>query len=587
MSPLFNPPGLGLESSAAAFQPEGAAAAGSTGLGADAGHVHPHQLHQFSITAYGAVGDGQVVTDGAMSSSSNTTTLTCSVSAPFKSTDVGKAIMVKYALTALTGSTLVGTITGYTSSSVVTVSTACTSTVSNATVMWATDDTSAIQSAVNAAVTYAQAHASYAEVLVPPAPGHAYYGVAGALNTGVSGNAQITLPIVAPGSAKVTLVIKGGNNSAGVRYWDQTVPNTGGSCLVSFGVFGSASAQSTNISAHGNPSMIGGPTGVNGYGANTSPTLFSNMLIHLEGLTLLTTHSANGYTYGAYWFYGVATAQITHVSIGTTGVVLLTAGGGDFGTPSNFGSGISIGAGMPANGNNDYNQIDGLVINGGYTYGLFATEHTQLRGGVVLYCYAGLCPVGIYNDGPGGTGKSGNASVHGVEVSQTDIEACLYHLELIGAGTNSPMLHGVIDTEGTINIRDNGSGTPLGAAVGQLRVCGSLSTITTTFGTPLQLIKDDQPPGPVATPSFTLSTAQINTYWRPATVIVVAGTGSGITSIQVSALAGGASAPAMTTVYSQSAGAMAAGLTFRVGPGCWWAINATAGTAPTMYWVLD
>ena len=51
--------------------------------------------YQFYPEAYGAYGDGIIVTDGAMSSSTNPTYLTCATSAPFNAaTDVGKWVNV-------------------------------------------------------------------------------------------------------------------------------------------------------------------------------------------------------------------------------------------------------------------------------------------------------------------------------------------------------------------------------------------------------------------------------------------------------------------------------------------------------------
>src|SRR5258707_11790871 len=47
----------------------------------------------FSVVAYGAVGDGQMAVDGAVSTGTPTT-LTCATSAPFKLADVGKAVIV-------------------------------------------------------------------------------------------------------------------------------------------------------------------------------------------------------------------------------------------------------------------------------------------------------------------------------------------------------------------------------------------------------------------------------------------------------------------------------------------------------------
>src|SRR5258707_15631463 len=47
----------------------------------------------FSVVAYGAVGDGQMAIDGAVSTGTPTT-LTCATSTPFKPGDVGKAVIV-------------------------------------------------------------------------------------------------------------------------------------------------------------------------------------------------------------------------------------------------------------------------------------------------------------------------------------------------------------------------------------------------------------------------------------------------------------------------------------------------------------
>jgi hypothetical protein len=66
--------------------------------------------------------DGRTVTDGAMANAS--TTLTCAISAPFKSSDVGKAIVVEDGAGA--GTDLVTTISAFTSASQVTLAAACT-----------------------------------------------------------------------------------------------------------------------------------------------------------------------------------------------------------------------------------------------------------------------------------------------------------------------------------------------------------------------------------------------------------------------------------------------------------------------------
>lgn len=541
----------------------------------------------FDPRAYGALGNGNVVTDGAMTASG--ATLTCATSTPFTSGDVGKVILVKGA-GATNPTTLVTTISAYTSSSSVTLAANATTTISGATVMWATDDTAAFQSAINAAVTYAQAHSGYAKVFIPAASGK-FYGIGGALVTGTPtfGNAQLTLPIIAPTANKVTLDIEGSGNGGAVRYWNQTVPLTQGSCLVSFGVFASASAQTTSINANGNPAIIGGPTGKQGYGTtnNTySNLLYSNMQIGLINLSLITTHSNAGLTYGAFNFFGVSCAYLKNVAYGTAGSVSLGTNGGSAGTndyaaPGSLATGVSIGGLMPANGNNDNCQVENVQCLGGYTYGLFATEHTNIHGGCILYCWSGLCVVGIHSDG----GSSGVGAIHAVHVSMLSIEACSFHLDIYGSATIGPSITGMLDIEGTINIHDSSSGTSLATAVGSIELFGSSSAVNVSFPTPLVIVNQEQFPGAVATPTFTMGTAQVNKFYRRATVYVTLATGTGITSIQVSSLMGGVTAPTMTTVYSQLTGPMAVGFTFRVPPGGWWVINGT--TAPTMQWMLD
>lgn len=109
---------------------------------------------RLNVKSFGARGDCVRVTDGAMTASS--ATLTCSTSAPFASTDVGKLVVVYFSGRAtvlsgagVNGQPLVTTISGFTSSSVVTLASAATVTVSGATVVFGSDDTAAIQSVIN------------------------------------------------------------------------------------------------------------------------------------------------------------------------------------------------------------------------------------------------------------------------------------------------------------------------------------------------------------------------------------------------------------------------------------------------------
>jgi hypothetical protein len=99
-----------------------------------------------NVRDFGAAGDAKQVSDGAMTNGSKT--LTCSTSSPFASTDVGKWVRVTGADTA--GADLFTTISGYTSSSVVTLLAQANTTVSSKVVVFGTDDAGAFQTALNA-----------------------------------------------------------------------------------------------------------------------------------------------------------------------------------------------------------------------------------------------------------------------------------------------------------------------------------------------------------------------------------------------------------------------------------------------------
>lgn len=525
----------------------------------------------FDVRDYGAVGDGQVVTDGAITSGQ--ATLTCATSKPFKPSDVGKAIMVKGALTS-GATTLVTTITGYTSSSVVTLGANATNTIaSGGMVMWATDDTAAIQSAINAAFAYGQTH-GVGVVFVPPAAG-LYYGIAGALVAGGStkANGQLVVPIQADTGVKVELIIRGVTDGGTTRHWHQTIPQMSGSTLVSFGVFASAGAQTTSVTANGNPAVISGQTGANGYG--TDALLYNNVLLRLENLQIYTTHSANGWTYSAVNAHGLAACALENFGYGTAS----TYASGDYNNPNGFSAGISVGVLMPSAGNNDHNHLHNVICHGGYTRGIYLTEHSDWFGGTVLYCWSGIGPVGNYGDGGNGVGAS-----HGMNLSQISIEGCNYLLEIIGPGQAGvgPMLSGAVDTEGASAIRDNSSG--LIAACGTLHLKGNgSSSPTIPTGTPLEIICDFQFPGLVGSPpTLTINTAIQNPYGRWATVTLAGGT---VTSVQLGALLGGATAPTMQTVYSQSSAALPL-YTVRVPPQGWIKINGTV-TPTTNTWYLE
>jgi hypothetical protein len=577
------------DNTASDLQPAGVAALGSTGKATDAGHVHPLQPWQFSVAKYGAVGDLNVVVDAV----TNGTAVVTSASGKFTAAMVGKPVAGKGFLTSGV-TTLVTTVASYQSPTQVTLAAAATSTATGLQMAWGTDDTGAFQAAQDAAMTYGNSSpfSKVVQVVIPPAPGGFGYMIAGALkNSDTAGNAvynsQITTGLRSDRLAGLTVEWLGPADAGSPRHWNADYPAFTGATLFSTGVFPSQAAQATtdphSISNGGNPSCLGGPTGKFGYGTTGTNPQFNNLTMALTNVSIMNVLSASGWSICPFNFYGTARAHLRRCSFGTSGVVQYYTGTGgsggntDFSTLSSFSGGASVGGLMPAAGNNASNLIEDCVWNGGYTYGPVVTEHTVCTGvNTVLYCWGGLGVAGSYGDGGSGAG-----SLHAIELGQWCVEACTYHLVVWGAGAAGigPFIRGSIDTEGSVQIRGNTNvAANLQALCGELHLVGSPSTPVFTFPTGLRLIKETQARGPVASPTYTLGTPQINTFYRDATVTISGGT---VTAVKVSALAGGASgAPTMTTLAGFTSG------TFRVPAGCWWEIDGTV--QPTsMQWILD
>ncbi|MEU6397872.1 hypothetical protein ABZ867_12930 [Streptomyces cinnamoneus] len=434
----------------------------------------------FDVTTYGAVGDVRTATDGAMTSGS--AVLTCA-SGPFtaSSNPVGKSIIVKGA--AANGVTsLVTTIISRQSNTQVTLAANAATTASGALVVWGTDNTTAIQDAVDAAEAYLADGNTYAQVYTPPQP----FLIAGPLNNTKSGNGQIVFGVYPTSANKPILEFRGeGDGAAAVRHWQQTVPQMAGSCWVSAGVYGSTSAQTTNINADGNPGVLSGPNEGFGYGASA---LFSNVMPVIRNMAILTTHSTFGLTYGAANLYGCANAHIENLGIGTLGTVASPST--DYSSPGTFGTGLSVGLLLPAPGNNDNVVAKNLSIGGGYTYACFVTEHAMIDRYMALYCWAGLVAVGTYASSVG--------SVHAMKILNASIEACTNELYIMGVGSNG--IGPIIDIDqlstesGTPNIAGSSAGA-MAAARGIVRLTGLFTESGVSVGNPcgIKLINGQVP----------------------------------------------------------------------------------------------
>lgn len=491
---------LGLGSAAtqnsSAFDAAGAASAAQSAAIADAAAKYRAlQPWVFDVTAsaYGAVGDAQVVTDGAMASG---TAVLTSATANWPSTVVGKSISVKGA--GPTGvTTLVTTVASWQSATQITLSAANASggAVSGAVVIWGTDDTAAIQAAVDAAESYLAAGHTYAQVYFPPRP----YIVAGPLKNAKSGNGQIVFgPYSVTGTKKILEFCGDVDGAAAVRHWQQTAPQYSGSCLISLGVFASTSAQIASINADGNPGVISGPTEAHGYGVNSGGAVFSNLMPVIRNLAILTSHSTYGLTYGAATLWGCANATVENVGYGTAGVVP----GTDYTSPGVLGTGLSVGLALPAPGNNDNVVAKNVSCGGGYTYAAFISEHTVMDRYMALYSWAGLVAVGTYAGSVG--------SVHSMHVTSASIEACTHELYIMGAGSQGvgPTIYGNISTESsTPNVAGN-STAAMNAALGRIVLTGLFgeSGVSTSAPTGIELV-DGQVPRAIKrkTSAFTCS----------------------------------------------------------------------------------
>lgn len=451
----------------------------------------------FNIAKYGAVGDGQFVTDGAMASGSAVLT---SASAKFGNVVDDMPVMVLGA--AATGvTTLVTGAASRQSNGQITLHATNSSggDLTGALVFWGTDDTAAIQGAIDDALVYAEIHGP-AKVFSPVGEG-LFNVIAGPLVTGgeTLGNGQLTLgaPVATTGN-KTVLDIEGVANGSGLQHWQQAGPQFNGSTWVSFGVFASSGAQNTSISNNGNACLLGGPAQPGGYGV--SPGVFSNMLVTLRNISFLTTYSLYGLTYSAVDFSGIAEANLENFGYGTTGSVAA----GHYNAPAQFANGLSIGLLMPAAGNNDNNRCANVSCHGGYTFAFFATEHTVVDRLCILYSWSALCVVGIYFGSVGAT--------HGVSVQQASIEACTNVVNFIGVGSDGvgPWLYAVIDTEiSNPTFTDRTTGTGLNAALGEVILNGLFNPadVTVTAPTGLKIVN-----GQAAYPVTAVDSSTVTTY---------------------------------------------------------------------------
>lgn len=256
------------------------------------------------VSRYGATPDGKERYDGAMTNGSPT--LTC-VSCVFTANDVGKSIRVEGAIT---NGDLVTTISGFTSSSVVTLGANATRTVSGDTLVYGTDNTTAFRNAITDAYTNGDGR-----VLIPAAQGGGFYILAGPLITSYDGtnpNAQIPWPVADLGSSSFNnrkrVIIEGvvSNTDVPSTLFGDTVTAKYGSVLYSI-INGSG----------GIPSVFGTKAPSSGFGfINYNEIVFKNLTI----LVPRNRYDGGPSIGGINGLYS-STTQIENVSVGIGGSI--------------------------------------------------------------------------------------------------------------------------------------------------------------------------------------------------------------------------------------------------------------------------
>lgn len=329
------------------------------------------QAWQFTPESFGAKRDGRIITDATITGGA-LSTLT-SASAPFTSADTGKRLILASATPQAFTITFVNATT-------VTLSVAAAGAVTGIGAVFGSDDTAAIQSAVNAATAYAQisGHGSYGEVVFTPG----LYCVAGPAVIGgaTAGNAQVTLPVVtASAGYKIYLTLRGSAAAAAApEHWLNPNVNVPGATLVCMRTDGTYDA------ANGPACVIGGP--VNGYGGGNGT--YSNVCVKLDGLTVLVPYTT---TYGGFMLWGMAQADVGDVSVMPMAVVpaaqpwpQLVSGGP---ATNQYTPGLI----MPAVGNNALNKVNKFISYGTYI-GLMGCDHLTVDYVATIYCGVGWIP---------------------------------------------------------------------------------------------------------------------------------------------------------------------------------------------------
>lgn len=359
-----------------------------------------------------------------------------------------------------------------------------------------TNDTAAIQAAIDAASAYAVANNGYAEVIFEPAT----YLLSSAARTDRSGNAQLALPVIAGTANKVTLALIGTEDSASMPHWQSTSAQRNGVVLKS--TWNAPDQSGTSNEG----SVLGGPTLPNGYvsGAN-----FSNCNIVIKGIQIQVPHTARGSDTTGIDLRGMANAHLENVAFfpnATPNQLNAT-----YTTP-----GWNLGIAMPVPGNNDLSVIDNCSVEGA-TYGFYLGEHLAANRMAAIYCYTGFL---------GGAFFSSVGQQHHNWIGSASIEACVNGVHIVASGK---IIIDSLSVEGSMtHVRDT-----TGNATGYIGLGGIISNITVTDPCGIKVVYLDRKTGAATAPTMSSSGVALrNPLWRDAAVQVNNGTAT-VTAVAV------------------------------------------------------
>lgn len=362
----------------------------------------------------------------------------------------------------------------------------------------ATDDTAAINAAVEAAFAYAQANeTSYAEVYFPPSPFPYLLSSATTKGGAKLGNAQIGIPIQDNDARKVTLVFRGAFDASSMPYWEQDAQVRWGTTLRT-----TLTGQTVD-SSWGVPSVIGGPA-VSGTEAVYDGNDFNNVLLRFEGIGLLTPKNPS---VAGLDFRSLAQLQVNNSSVMAH---YSATGPGDLqGSAEND---WSFGMFTPRHTNNDLLIIDNFSTYGQYS-GLSVGEHAWVNRTASIYCHDGVI---LYAQQP---------NIHSSAFGSISVEASENGIWCIAGDENGYPIHVSaisMETIGTSHIKD-----PNNALTGEIHLTklDGPTGIVVDGGDNVRVIAANQARGLLTAPSVPLTTVALkNPFWVDVTVLVSGGT---------------------------------------------------------------